>query len=324
MLKSLSKKEHMSAFYEFLKGTHPKAQSDVKYLPRDVLEIILTEYVFKSFDHMEMIKYGLNNFFYKKMFSKPHLFSQYEISRCAIYCCIHGNPEVLKWLYDETKKRNIKVKNIHLMDIAAGNGQLDVIKFLHNHNNQESANKSRADPTAEEIICTTYAMNRASRNGHLDVVIWLHNNRTEGCTTEAMDWAARNGHIHVVQFLHFNRTEGCTTNAMDWAARNGHLHVVKWLHNNRTEGCTENAMDGAAENGHLEVVEWLHFNRTEGCTTEAMDLAAEFGYLDVVIFLHENRSEGCTEKAKLCALEYNHHHILEWLRVHYPQLFLEN
>ena len=313
MLTSISKKEqHISAFYEFLKVTHPKAQSDLKYIPRDVLEIILTEYVFKSFDPLEMIECGLNTFFFKKMCIQPNLCSQNNIQKCVTACCEHGNVEVLTWLFSETKKRNVKITARHLIDVAAKHGHLDVIKFLH-FTHQENV-------SAEEV-CTFYAMNWAARNGHIDVVEWLHVNRKEGCTIDAMDWAAERGHLHVVEWLHENRTEGCSSGAMSMAAIFGHLDVVKWLHNNRKEGCSRYAMNWAAEYGHLHVVEWLHINRSEGCTTDAMDLAAEYGHLDILQFLHENRTEGCTEKAKSSAERNNRHHVLDWLRVHYPQFF---
>ena len=344
MLTAISKKEkHISAFYQFLKGTHPKAHSDVKFLPRDVLEIILKEYVFKSFDYIEMIECGLNTFFYQKMYIEPNLLSENYIQGSVMACITHGNVEVLTWLFDEAKKRNVKIKSRNLIDVTAKHGHLHVIKFLHTTYQEiasavEVCTSFAMDWAAGngylDVVmwlqnnrsegCTYRAMDSAAYSGHLHVVEWLHENRNEGCTHRAMDWAASKGYLHVVEWLHFNRTEGCTSHAMDYAAFSGHLHVVKFLHKNRTEGCSTYAMNMAARNGHLEVVEWLHFNRSEGCTTEAMDLAAaENGHLRIIKFLHEHRTEGCTEKAKIWALKFKHAHVLEWLRVHYPQFFDE-
>ncbi len=149
----------------------------------------------------------------------------------------------------------VQIHKLQRMDVAAENGQLDVLMRLHENPSEK---------------CTKNAMDWAAKNGHLDVIKWLHEIRSEGCTVWAMDWAARNGHLHMVKWLHENTTEGCTTCAMDWAAINGHLDVVMWLHENRSEGCTVDAMDWSARNGHLHVVMWLHENTSgkagQGCT----------------------------------------------------------
>ncbi|KAJ3270349.1 hypothetical protein HDU76_011172, partial [Blyttiomyces sp. JEL0837] len=85
------------------------------------------------------------------------------------------------------------------MNLAAGNGHLDIVRFLH-ENRQEG--------------CTTYAMDKAASNGHLDVVKFLHENRQEGCTTAAMDGAAHRGFLSVVRYLFLNRKEGCSPDAV--------------------------------------------------------------------------------------------------------------
>ena len=54
------------------------------------------------------------------------------------------------------------------MDIAAAEGDLNVVEYMHTHRHEG---------------CTTKAMDYASRNGHLNVVKFLHENRSEGCTT---------------------------------------------------------------------------------------------------------------------------------------------
>jgi len=105
------------------------------------------------------------------------------------------------------------------MNLAASNGHLEVVKWLHENRKED---------------CTTSAMDWAASDGHLEVVKWLHENRKEGCTTNAMDWAAKNGHLEIVKWLHYNRKEGCTKDAMNWAAYS-YLEIVKWLHENRKE-----------------------------------------------------------------------------------------
>ncbi|KAF1791337.1 Ankyrin repeat-containing domain [Phytophthora cactorum] len=93
------------------------------------------------------------------------------------------------------------------MDLAASNGHLDVVQWLH-------LNRPRT--------CSSNAMDAAAANGYLDVVKWLHVNRSEGCTKSAMDIAASNGHLDVIQWLYVNNSVGCSTLAM---LHSGHDHV---------------------------------------------------------------------------------------------------
>lgn len=134
----------------------------------------------------------------------------------------------------------------YVMDWAAGQGLLDVVKWL-------SANRSEG--------CTTAAMDKAAVNGHLHVVQWLSENRSEGCTVKALLWSCVKGHLHVVKWLRENRSEGYPSDAMAWAAASGQLHVVqwmfKWLSANRLEVCTKNAINLSILYGQSEIAQWL-------------------------------------------------------------------
>lgn len=101
------------------------------------------------------------------------------------------------------------------MTLAASNGQLKVVKWLHGN---------------RTVGCSSYAMDRAAGNGHLEVVRWLHENRSEGCTTKAMTDAALDGHFDIVLFLHANRSEGCTPGAvLHRTTCIMNLEMVQWL-----------------------------------------------------------------------------------------------
>ncbi len=131
----------------------------------------------------------------------------------------NGNIDEVKaakngWIHWFQTQSKAKESITDAMDYAAGNGHLDLVKWLH---------KNRTD------VCATNAMNYAALNGHLEVVKWLHKNRTEGCTTFAMNYASFNGYLDVVKWLHENRSEGRITSAIDYAVRNGHPDVIKWL-----------------------------------------------------------------------------------------------
>lgn len=189
----------------------------------------------------------------------------------------------------------------HVMERAAGSGQLQTIQWIHKHSNMELPSE---------------AIHMAIENGHLGVVKWLHTNGVQVDSFEAMDLAASNNHLNVVQWLHEHLAAGCTTNAMDDAAAKGHLAMVQWLHEHRAEGCTTIAMDYAAANGHLKVVEYLDSSRCEGCTSKAMDRASANGHVHVVKWLHDHRSEGCASSALKLAVLNGSLDVVKYLLVH--------
>ncbi|RLN68953.1 hypothetical protein BBJ28_00021709, partial [Nothophytophthora sp. Chile5] len=236
----------------------------------------------------------------------------------------NGHLEVVKWLHYE-----LGVTLTPTLWLAAENGHLDLLQWLHengcNHGRASVLDSAAAHGHLELAKwlhvfraegCSTDAMDGAAANGFLDVVQWLHHNRREGCTTSALNLAAREGHLEIVQWLHTHRHEGCTTAAMNGAAESGHLATVMWLHANRSEGCTTSAMNLASSGGHLDIVKWLHKNRNEGCTSKAMDKAAANGHLELVKWLHTNRSEGCTADAMDKAAANGHLEVVKWLQHH--------
>ena len=130
------------------------------------------------------------------------------------------------------------------MDLAAKNGHLEVIKWLHHYRTEG---------------CSYRAMNWAANNGHLEVVKWLHENRKEGCTKEAFYWAATSGHLDVIKFIHQNYKEiKCAAFTLTVAASQGKFEVVKWLCQNRSESFNfVDAIYVAKNRGHLEIANWI-------------------------------------------------------------------
>ncbi|KAH9128428.1 hypothetical protein LEN26_009108 [Aphanomyces euteiches] len=193
--------------------------------------------------------------------------------------------------------------SMQLVDTAASNGCIEILRWLIDKHGMEAEN------------CR--AMDLAAANGHIDALIFL-NARKFSCSTKAMDGAAQNGHLEIINWLQMYRTEGCTVNAMNLAASNNHFDVVKWLHANRNEGCNRNAMDLAAEFGHLDMVKCLHENTNGGCTTRAVDRAVQNNHVEVAMWLLHNRPEGCSKRVVERAVASGNVHMLNWLYKRIP------
>ncbi|KAF0687575.1 Aste57867_20694 [Aphanomyces stellatus] len=234
------------------------------------------------------------------------------------------------------------------MDAAAGNGHLEMVRYLHANNSaagcsyeaiQMSATHGHAavldflldkfpNVRIKPDMCLAFrgdvvnlfehAIDGAAGAGHLAIVQRLHEvlPGPDGCSTDAMDNAAAHGHLDVVEWLHTHRSEGCTQKAIDAAAANNHRDVVTWLQTHRHMTCSPEAMNGAAEHGHLEMVEWLHGQPHTGCTYKALDMAAANGHLDVLRFLHAHVCDQLSEHAMDGAVSKGHLHVVRWLHEH--------
>ena len=72
------------------------------------------------------------------------------------------------------------------MDIAARNGHLDVVMWLHENRTEG---------------CSDWAVDYAAKYGHLEVVRWLYQNGYRGYRNWAVDLARMNGHHDIVEYL---------------------------------------------------------------------------------------------------------------------------
>lgn len=88
------------------------------------------------------------------------------------------------------------------MDVAAANGYLDIVKFLHEHGKEG---------------CTFRAMDGAALCRHFDVVQFLQENRNEGCSEEAIKNAIVSKDEIMVRYLYENRPE-C-----------GKIETIRWV-----------------------------------------------------------------------------------------------
>ncbi|POM74756.1 Hypothetical protein PHPALM_8237, partial [Phytophthora palmivora] len=134
----------------------------------------------------------------------PNQFTHHAMDRAAE----NGHIEVLKFLHHNredgctTEAMNSAAKNgfldgiecpsrhkatssFDLLTLAAGNGHLNVVQWLHE-------NRSEG--------CTSAAMDSAAKRGNWDILKWLHDNRNEGCTSHAMETKDP----YIVHWLHEN------------------------------------------------------------------------------------------------------------------------
>ena len=202
-----------------------------------------------------------------------------------------------------------KITVNNALSLAAGNGHLEVVKYLH-----ETCHVNKSD----------WAISNASLNGHLEVVKYLHETVHAEVDEDAISNASANGHLDVVKYLY----ETCHAYVDDEAIINGHLDVVKYLHETchakispaaiitaslcgsldlvkyLVETChvevPENAIDLALGNGHLEVVKYLYETCHAKVPDNAMGVAIAKGFLDVVKYLYET----CHSKIPDIAIEY--------------------
>ncbi|KAG9403282.1 hypothetical protein AC1031_005928 [Aphanomyces cochlioides] len=181
--------------------------------------------------------------------------SEQALQRAMEGCASSGRLDAIQYLLRQHGDHDYSSRP---MDLAAKNGQLEVVKYFHHYRLEG---------------CTNFAMDFAAQSGHFSVVKFLHDHRREGCTTYAMDMAAANGHFEIVNFLHTHRTEGCTTYAIDYAAANGHLQVVEFLLHHRQEEHSSNAIKWAQERGHHDVLTLLEtFEHPSTCMAHCTTL----------------------------------------------------
>jgi hypothetical protein len=107
--------------------------------------------------------------------------------------------------------------NENVFTIAAGNGHLKVLEWLHNNNCPFDKNK---------------CMNAATESGNFKVVKWLYK---IGCTFNEVTFnhAAKGGNIKILEWLKINNCVW-STETCKFAVYGRNLKALQWLHSN---GC---------------------------------------------------------------------------------------
>jgi len=324
---------------------------------------LLLEWMYENRDindkNFTNTKEFITNNIYNREYSNYYVYSK---NHPLIFASEKGNLEIVKLIYEKDNKNitisiiqksvkfaaingyldviiflqniynNIKIYTNNIISYVASTGQLEIIKYIHNNNNNNYKNN----------ISGKMAIDLACLNGHFDVIKWLDTNRDDGCSKNALynacknghleivkwlidnkklifinkrgiDFAAYNGHLDIIKYLYKKNLTCCTTKAMDNAAKNGHLNCLKFLHKYLNSGFTSNAIDNASNNGHIDVVKWLYKSSNECFARNAMDLSAKNGHINIVIWLHNNRNEGCSKDAMDLASKNGYINIVKFL-----------
>ncbi|KYR03031.1 hypothetical protein DLAC_11444 [Tieghemostelium lacteum] len=195
------------------------------------------EFICQSVEVVNFLKKNM------KLFFNEDILAQYLVQYAR-----DNNMEMIEYIYNSTNYKLNEICDPDIMDNAASNGNLKLLKFLHYNTNQG---------------CSTNAMD----NGSLEVVKFLHENRSEGCTTYAMD----NGSLEVVKFLHENRSEGCSIKALCKPDESKYQEVLQYLLTNRPELKNYNPTDYIRDSQNLESFKFyfhqIH-NQTSHCEWE--------------------------------------------------------
>ena len=145
----------------------------------------------------------------------------------------NGNLEILKYLH-ETNDAPLSVK---VSESAASGGHMDLLRYL----------AERHCPMEE---CTCYP---AAKNGHFDCLKYI---------LEDLEVP-----LHVLdpdEFPEYDRVWSYREDSLWAVARNGHLEVLRYLHEEKNFPIDENTCAYACEGGHLECLKYLH----EDCNVE--------------------------------------------------------
>ncbi len=146
-------------------------------------------YLPEKFDNGHLLEYSVQN---GHLITTKWLYNNYinsdkrkteQIKKVLLKAAYYGRLDILQWFNFQTKE----ILSIDIMSMAAKNGHLDVVIWMHDFKN----------------YCSLKSIQYASENGFLEVVKWIYYNCHLGKNyiTEAMEAAAINGHFGILDWL---------------------------------------------------------------------------------------------------------------------------
>lgn len=231
--------------------------------------------------------------------------NNYNFNKASVSAAANGRTEVLEWM-----KINGKIiRYIEEYDVAAYNGHLETLKWLHKNEYEEEiyyGNKSGMKLPWKGVC------NNAVLGGHLEILKWARTLHGEW-DIKTCKYAAERGEYEILKWL---REHGCywyNKEIIEIIAEKGDIDMLEWAIANDCNG--EHAYDGAARGGRIETLQWLKdsgygiykiFDR-DPCAN-----AAKGGSLEALKWLRENGCAWDNKTYEYAALQRNYD-MMEWM-----------
>ena len=262
------------------------------YLPEEFYRLF-----FSSHDILNILDHNEENSFYTYLKDIYLLNTPVELLN---YAAKNGRMDILKYMdsgffifkcLNTEPPKSIKCQQETTSRLAAGNGHLDCLIYLHEREPISQATCHDGCPSS--CVCDACTVSVAAINGHLDCLIYLYENGCIFNISGATRYASEGGHLNCLKYLNkisLEKGKPCPWNPFccEISARGGHLSCLIFLHEN---GCSWNcrSTEHASEKGRIECLKYLHKN---GCpwNSRCIEYASEKGNIECLIYLHEN---GC-------------------------------
>lgn len=299
----------MDPFFEFLKGSLNSHDNPslVKFLPKDILHKIWTDYALETFDDYELVKKNLIHLKYTNN-PIPPIITSYAIELNKI--------DLLKWLMLE-KKVNctllpaLKSNNIEIIDFLIDTmgikddiekslevSNIETINYIINKNINSNFDYSLVLKNNNlDVIKKFYKKNYTSeldllyccKNNNLEVLEWLFDNYPTFCNgyikNNVLDCNLSN-----FKFLIKQGYKICERNIIYFLNQNMSLDNFKWLKENVQDLKLTYRYFMICRND--EVRKWLFYNRGNGYSfDEAIQWACAYDDVNTIKFMLENNLE---------------------------------
>ncbi len=223
--------------------------------------------------------------------------------------------KMIKYLLSPTYKqvRELKI-NREGINEAAGNGHIDLVKFL-------SSPYTINGVEYKKLRVGRLGINLAVEKGHLEMVKWLQNKEVDSDESSSsdsdfisesdsdsdsdmleidddiIDVAAENGHLDMIKYLKETKSFEVSQYGLNKAARNGHIKIVEYVEMNNnfmSVKIEQNTIDESAYHNDVEVMKYfedrciINDGRNEKCmkvSQSGIDYAARFNNIKMVKYL---------------------------------------
>jgi hypothetical protein len=178
---------------------------------------------------------------------------------------------ILQWMYE--RKYHFDNK---LINIAASNGHLDIVKWIY-------------EKTDNISIYNEKIISHAANNGHLDIIKWAITDPYFTVSPFILIDAAENGHLHILKWAYENQQTLFKTTIYSIICsiiENGHLNIFKWIQENINFDITDNLLNKIVEHKQLHILKWILPNiRVD---KKIIQIIVDHGQIDIIEYLYND------------------------------------